>query len=122
MNKRTRISTLIAAFLSLFLGCSQVSKPKTDPKLYYFGATWCGPCVEMKKLFKDKDVKKELAHYDFRVFDYDILADKPWFDSYNIMSLPTSVFVMSDKIAKKQIGKISKRDLLLLLKKHKNQK
>jgi len=119
MNKLTRISTLIAAFLLLFLGCSRISKPKTGPKLYYFGATWCGPCVEMKKLFKDEDVKKELAHYDFRMFDYDTLADKPWFGNYNITSLPTSVFVVSDKIVKKQIGKISKRNLLLLLKKHK---
>ena len=30
------------------------------PRLLYFGATWCDPCSKMKKLFKDKNVKKEL--------------------------------------------------------------
>jgi len=109
-------------FLLLFLGCSQNSKSEaTDdqkPKLYYFGATWCSPCAEMKKLFKDKDIKKELTHHDFKMFDHDTSADKQWFKNYNVTLLPTSIWIVNDKIVDKRVGRISKKDLLRLLKKH----
>ena len=122
MNKQTCVSTLIAMFLLLFLGCSQNSKSEATgdqkPKLYYFGATWCGSCVEMKKLFKDKDIKKELARHDFKMFDYDTSADKQWFKNYNITLLPTSIWVVDGKIVDKRVGRIFKGDLLRLLKKH----
>jgi len=107
------------ALCGLFSGCSQEFKTNNQkPKLYYFGATWCGPCVEMKKLFKNEDVKKELAYYNFRMFDYDTSADKAWFKDYKVKLLPTSVFIINNKIVKKQIGKVSKQNLLSLLKKY----
>jgi thiol-disulfide isomerase/thioredoxin len=114
----------ITISLLLFLGCSQYSESEAismadeKPKLYYFGATWCGSCVEMKKLFKDKDIKKELAHHDFKMFDYNIPADKQWFENYNVTLLPTSIWIVNGKIVDKRVGRISKEDLLRLLKKH----
>lgn len=82
------------------------------PDLLYFGATWCIPCGKMKKLFKDKDVKKELDKYDFIMYDYD--RDRKVAEKYKIKFLPTMIF---KKDGHRVVGELSKEELLKILKK-----
>jgi len=83
-------------------------------KLLYFGATWCTPCIEMKKLFKNTDVKKELDKYDFIMYDYDL--DIKVAEEYNIQYLPTMVFERGGKIIHRIESGLGKEELLKILK------
>ena len=85
-----------------------------NPKMLYFGATWCDPCSRMKKLFKEKDVKKELDKYDFAMYDYD--RDRKVAEKYKIKFLPTMIFKRGGKIIHKTEGGLSKGELLKVLK------
>jgi len=84
------------------------------PKLLYFGATWCGPCSKMKKLFKEKDVKRELDKYDFIMYDYD--RDREEAGKYKIKFLPTMIFKRGGKVIHRTEGGLSRGQLLKVLK------
>lgn len=118
MNRRNLFSSLFLATITLISGCAENNTRHTRPILYYFGAKWCKPCREMKKLFKDEDVKSELAKYDIRMFNYDEPKDKPWFDSYDVESFPTSIFILNGKIVERRVGGMSKANLLSVLRKY----
>ena len=95
-----------------------ITKSKQEKKIgiYYFGATWCSPCVAMKKHFKEKDVKNLLDKSDFRLYDIDRhgnLAKK-----YGIQFVPTLVFIDNDKVVEKISGYQSKEKLIKLLEKY----
>ena len=74
MEKMEYVKNIIMVLL-LLLGLAllagepvaEQSKPKC--KLLYFGAEWCAPCQQMKKMFKDKEVAKELKRFDFKIYD-----------------------------------------------------
>ena len=64
-------STVLAGMCFLMFGLCSAPKTKEVSRqikiqeeevkvdLLYFGATWCPPCNQMKKLFKDKEIKKD---------------------------------------------------------------
>ena len=82
-------------------------------RVLYFGATWCGPCRVMKKVLKDKEVKKELDKLDFRMYDVD--RDKDMARRYSIKSIPT-IITIKDKKMRRYVGQLSKQKLLTILK------
>ena len=110
------VSTLTLAIFgtSRCLNAFSLTLGMPKPKLLYFGATWCGPCVKMKKLFKDKDVKKELDKYDFIMYDYD--RDREVAEKYGIKFLPTMIFKKDGKIIHRIVGGLNKGELLKILK------
>ena len=124
MTKTTILSLVLVSILTplilvstLTLAIFGIASPKVGaekPKLLYFGATWCGPCVKMKKLFKDKDVKKELDKYDFIMYDYD--RDREVAEKYRIKFLPTMIFKKDGKIIHRIVGGLNKGELLKILK------
>ena len=95
---------------------SKTQDEETKFELLYFGATWCPPCIKMKPLFKDKEVKKELDKYNFVMYDYD--QDTKIAKKYRIKYLPTMIFKKGDSIIEKKTGGLSKSKLLEILKKN----
>ena len=86
-------------------------------KAYYFGATWCSPCEQMKNLFKDKEVAKELSKFDFQMYDIDKSPDLK--NKYKITKIPTLIFINKKKQTR-YVGSISKKQLLKILSKQSN--
>ena len=111
------VSLSFALVFILTITTFRVVSPESGaekPKLLYFGATWCDPCSKMKKLFKEKDVKKELDKYDFIMYDYD--RDRKMAEKYRIKFLPTMIFKRGGKIIHKTEGGLSEGQLLKVLK------
>lgn len=111
------ITLLLGASL---IGCSHNKHNDNKPDFLYFGATWCGPCKDMKKLFKDKDVKKELDKYNFVMYDVD--KDKGEARKHRVEYVPTLIFLKSEGGSIINLGRYvggkTKRELLEILKKH----
>jgi thiol-disulfide isomerase/thioredoxin len=66
----------------------------------------------MKKVLKDKEVKKELDKLDFRMYDVD--RDKDMARRYSIKSIPT-IITIKDKKMRRYVGQLSKQKLLTIL-------
>ncbi len=72
-----------------------------------FYATWCPPCKALSPIVEE--VEKETTDIKFlkiNVDDEQELAIK-----YEIMSVPTLVFIKKGEVVDKSIGLISKKDL-----------
>ena len=82
-------------------------------KLMYFGASWCGPCRQMKQIFKDEKVKNLLDKLDFVVYDVDVNKDMA--RQYQISTVPTMIFIDKDGIIRRYVGGISKSALVKIL-------
>jgi thioredoxin 1 len=110
---------IVSMFLS---GCSILrqttsstnSEAKVEKiRMLYFGATWCAPCQRMKRLFKDADVKKELAKLDLVMYDVDI--DKEITRKWGIGSIPTMIFIQKGEDNQRYVGGMPKQELLEIL-------
>ena len=81
-----------------------------------FYANWCGPCKRYGPIFEE--VKKEykdnnnIEFYEVNV-DKD---DKKLASKFKVESIPTTVIVTSEGIAKKYIGELSKEKINKLIK------
>ncbi len=82
----------------------------------YFGADWCVPCRQMKELFKDKDVKKELDKLDFIVYNVDVDTDEAL--RWKVRAVPTMIFIDREGNVTRITGLKSKKNLLEILKKY----
>jgi thiol-disulfide isomerase/thioredoxin len=121
-------STVLAGMCFLMFGLCSAPKTKEASRqikiqeeevkvdLLYFGATWCPPCNQMKKIFKDKEIKKELDKYNFVLYDYD--KDTSEAKKYKIKFLPTMIFKTDNKIMERKSGLLGKAQLLKILKKN----
>ena len=98
-------------FNHLLLGDIPITKKK---EVIYFGAVWCEPCKQMKKIFKDPEVQKELLKFDFKMVDIDKQPELK--KRYNIRVVPTTVTKDGKKI-KKYEGGMTKASFLRLLSK-----
>ena len=59
--------------------------------MLYFGATWCGPCMQLKeKINEEKEKLKELVVI---YVDCDIPENEDILNDWNVKSLPTQIFV-----------------------------
>ena len=82
-------------------------------KLMYFGAAWCGPCRQMKQIFKDEKVKNLLDKLDFVMYDVDVNKDMA--RQYQISTVPTMIFIDKDGIMRRIVGGMSKDSLIKIL-------
>lgn len=71
--------------------------------MLYFGATWCGPCMQLKK--KINDEKEKLKELLVIYIDCDESENEEILKDWNVKALPTQVFVFlnGDKVIKNDI-------------------
>ncbi len=84
------------------------------PALYEFGAGHCVSCKEMAKIIEE--LKPSLSDkVEFRMIYAD--KEKPMFQQYKIMLIPTQVFLSADgKEVDRHVGALTKEQLLAKLK------
>ncbi len=87
---------------------------KGKPALYEFGSKYCIPCKEMKEVMG----ALQTSHGDqveFRLIYVD--DEKPMFGQYQIVAIPTQVFLNADgKEVDRHLGALSKEEVLKKLK------
>lgn len=83
---------------------------KEKVEVLYFGAVWCGPCQQMKRMFKDKDVQAALKKVDFKIIDIDKNPELK--RKYKVRVVPTTII---DSKEKRYEGAMSKERFLKIL-------
>ena len=87
---------------------------KGKPALYEFGAGYCFSCKEMATIMAEL-TKSHSDQVEFRMVYVD--KEKPLFDHYKIMLIPTQVFLdASGKEVDRHIGALTKDEVLKKLK------
>ena len=81
---------------------------KEDKKVFlYFGTGWCPGCREMKRVFKNDDVKKKMDSMPYVIVDCDD-DDGVLLKKYKISSIPDYMILDSDgEILKRMKGAMS---------------
>ena len=94
---------------------AQGAAPATGkPALYEFGAGYCVSCKEMAKIMAELTTTHS-DQMEFRMVYVD--KEKPLFDQYKIMLIPTQVFLdASGKEVDRHIGALPKEEVLKKLK------
>ena len=73
-----------------------------------FFSTWCGPCRMLSPIIDEiSDIIK-----DVKFIKVDVDASNDVAQTYGIMSIPTLIIFKDGKIINKQIGLLSKSDLI----------
>lgn len=72
-----------------------------------FFATWCGPCKMLAPILEDAASR----HTDVHFCKVDIDEEMGLATEYQIMSVPTLLFVKNGEVVKKSIGLISPENL-----------
>jgi thiol-disulfide isomerase/thioredoxin len=62
--------------------------------LLYFGASWCGPCKQIKEYFVDEEYMKQFDNLCVIYIDADEEDLEDLFVSYGISSIPAQVFTI----------------------------
>ena len=94
---------------------AQGAAPATGkPALYEFGAGYCASCKDMEKIMAELKTTHS-DQVEFRLVYVD--KEKPLFDQYKIMLIPTQVFLdASGKEVDRHIGALTKEEVLKKLK------
>jgi len=94
---------------------AQGSAPaKGKPALYEFGAGYCVSCKEMAKVMAELTASHS-EQVEFRMVYVD--KDKPLFEQYKIMLIPTQVFLDDrGKEVERHIGALTKEEVVKKLK------
>jgi thioredoxin-related protein len=82
-------------------------------RMLYFGAKWCGPCKQMKEIFKDKKVKNLLDKLDFKMYDIDV--DSEMKRQFQVSVVPTMIFIDKDGIMRRYTGAMSKESFIKII-------
>jgi thiol-disulfide isomerase/thioredoxin len=84
--------------------CQQQEEPVVEQSnlmVYHFGASWCGPCQQLKsQTWNNARVKRfmESKGVKLHMFDYDTPDHKRFFNFYKVESFPTVIFVERDDL------------------------
>ena len=99
-------------------------KEEPEYNLYYFGATWCGPCQKMKKDIwnekKHKDVYQLLKERKIKLtmLDWNTPEHRKLFNKYKVKTLPQTILIKKDNTKKlvHYTGSMSKSNLMRTIK------
>lgn len=80
------------------------AKENNSKIFLYFGATWCGPCQQMKsKTFPNNAVKKALESYVVCILDVD--SERKLASKYKLIGVPSYYIIDKDEnVEKKDSG------------------
>jgi len=76
-------------------------------------ATWCGPCQQVAPLFDE--LAKELDG-TYKLVKINIDEERDIAINYNVSSIPTFLFIKGGELVGKEMGYMSKEDLLKKIK------
>ena len=81
---------------------------KEDKNVFlYFGTSWCPGCIEMKRVFKNVDVKKKMESMPYVIIDCDD-DDDGLLKKYKISSIPDYMIIDNNgEILKRTKGAMS---------------
>ena len=86
-------------------------------KVLKFGAAWCTGCIIMKPRWKE--IEAELPWLETEYHDFD--GDKAMVEKYNLMSLPTFIFLdKEEKEITRLSGEVEKQKLLEVISQNKD--
>lgn len=78
--------------------------------LFYFTASWCGPCKRIKPLIEKLSEGLDLSKIEFYMIDID--ENEELANTYNIKSIPTFLFIhkneLKDQCSGSDINKVHK--------------
>lgn len=64
--------------------------------LFYFTATWCGPCQRIKPIIQE--ISKGVDDSKLKVYMVDIDTNPKLVEKYNIRSVPTLILLLEDTL------------------------
>ena len=70
-------------------------KDETSYILFYFTATWCGPCQKIKPIIEE--ISKGVDESKLKVCMIDIDNNSELVNKYNIRSVPTMILLLNDE-------------------------
>ena len=70
-------------------------KDETCYILFYFTATWCGPCQKIKPIIEE--ISKGVDESKLKVCMIDIDNNSELVEKYNIRSVPTMILLLNDE-------------------------
>ena len=70
-------------------------KDETGYILFYFTATWCGPCQKIKPIIEE--ISKGVDESKLKVCMIDIDNNSELVEKYNIRSVPTMILLLNDE-------------------------
>lgn len=113
-----KLLLVVTAFLVL-LSTSQ-AEDKGEYRIVKFGATWCGPCHVMDKVWADKDVVKATKNYKGKDGKHTWYVDHDKHRNlilhYKVDALPTVIIINSKgKSVRRAKGIMNKQQLLNFL-------
>ena len=82
-----------------------------DKAVVDFFATWCGPCKMFSPAFEDVSSEMDINFIKINVDEYPDIARK-----YGVMTIPTVILFKDGKEVKRNIGFMSKEELIDFLK------
>lgn len=75
--------------------------------LLYFGATWCGPCQQLKDNFKNEELMNQYDKLCVIYLDVDLDTLSNISDIYEVEALPTQWFVLFKDFSMERLHKIT---------------
>jgi thiol-disulfide isomerase/thioredoxin len=82
--------------------------------LLYFGASWCGPCKKLKQKLNEKETQDSMPQLAVCYIDIELPDVQDLVMQYEVVSLPTQIFIKLDDIKVNVIDRLSGYDFVKL--------
>jgi thioredoxin 1 len=82
--------------------------------LLYFGATWCGPCKQLKERLHNKDTYKIMPKLSVVYLDVDDMNNEELMKRYKVESLPTQIYIRLNDNRVEEVRRIEGYDFTKL--------
>jgi thiol-disulfide isomerase/thioredoxin len=79
---------------------------KDNVIMLYFGATWCGPCKQLKKKLSEPETFKIMPKLAVAHLDVDDEVNEKLVKRYKVSSLPTQILIKLDDTSVVEVSRI----------------